>query len=393
MIRLSVALVRTVGSLVVALSIFAISPVLGATPLQSSNASSASTNQLTDKTIWPDHWRETVDVPKDHTNEWGLFEPARITLSVEQGWLVGRRETVTGDLEWQVVLGQASQGEPPQIKVDKAGGCEISYGSELFIHDAGNSLRVQRERKTANSPPWPKVNIDLGEPSGSFQNHGQRLSGGRVKQWQYVSCATEDGRQDLCARIEIGGLCIGAGQYTTTKHTIGARFGDRRVVDDGEFFLAERALSREAERSLLVKKIREESAPELSIKQWFNAPQDETLAKLRGKVILLDFWGTWCGACVQRLPESEALWQKYKDRGLVVIGVHSAEGDDAVGTFLQDKKYSFPIAVDKGDTAARYAIDSWPTYFLIDKAGKVQLGFESTPPTETQIENLLTLRK
>ena len=85
----------------------------------------------------------------------------------------------------------------------------------------------------------------------------------------------------------------------------------------------------------------------------------------------------------------EALHQKYKVRGLEVIGVHSANESEDVGEFLKEKKITFAVAVDKGETAKRYAIETWPTYFLIDKAGRVVWGFSSALPPESQIEELL----
>ena len=92
--------------------------------------------------------------------------------------------------------------------------------------------------------------------------------------------------------------------------------------------------------------------------------------------------------------EPSSLWadridQKYKDRGLVVIGVHSAQDGDKAGALLKEKGYTFPVAVDQGPTAERYAIEAWPTYFLIDKSGKVAWGPGDKPPTESQIEEML----
>ena len=105
--------------------------------------------------------------------------------------------------------------------------------------------------------------------------------------------------------------------------------------------------------------------------------------------MLLDFWGTWCGPCVKKLPHTEELYQKYKDRGLIVIGVHSKQGADKVESFLRENNIHFPIAVDTGETADRYAIEAWPTYFLIDKKGEVIWGFENDAPSEKQIETAL----
>ena len=60
-----------------------------------------------------------------------------------------------------------------------------------------------------------------------------------------------------------------------------------------------------------------------------------------------------------------------------------------VGKFLRDRKITIPVAIDQGETAKRYAISAWPTYFLIDKNGKVISGFSQEPPKESQIDELL----
>ena len=130
-------------------------------------------------------------------------------------------------------------------------------------------------------------------------------------------------------------------------------------------------------------------APALVTGDLFNGPAELSLDKLRGKVVLLNFSLTSCPVCVKKLPRLEAIHDKYKDEGLVVIGIHPAEESEGMGDWLKDRDVTYPIAVDKGDTASRYAINEWPTYFLIDQAGKVVWGLTKEPPTDMQIEVLL----
>jgi thiol-disulfide isomerase/thioredoxin len=131
-------------------------------------------------------------------------------------------------------------------------------------------------------------------------------------------------------------------------------------------------------------------APALDAGAWFNSPPGgHTLAGLKGKVVLLDFWGKWCDPCVKNLPGLEELHRKYKGRGLVVVGVHSADRSDRLDWFLKKKKVSFPVLIDSGKSAERYQVDAWPTYFLIDRAGKVVWGVAHELPTAERIEQLL----
>lgn len=99
--------------------------------------------------------------------------------------------------------------------------------------------------------------------------------------------------------------------------------------------------------------------------------------------------GDWCWLTSGPLPGAEELHVKYKDQGLVVIGVHYADQSDKLDDFLKAKKITFPVMIDQGTTAKRYVIDTWPTYFLIDKAGRVSWGFAQDFPSETRIEELL----
>lgn len=131
------------------------------------------------------------------------------------------------------------------------------------------------------------------------------------------------------------------------------------------------------------------AAPKLVIQRWFNTDSPQSLQDLRGKVVLLDFWGLWCNTCVKELPESESLYQTYKNRGFIIIGVHSEKDGQDVEAFLKQKPISFPVAIDQGETAQKYGIKAWPTYFLIDKSGKVRWGFSNSPPGTAQIDELL----
>jgi thiol-disulfide isomerase/thioredoxin len=151
--------------------------------------------------------------------------------------------------------------------------------------------------------------------------------------------------------------------------------------------MSEHAQSWQAHRELR-KHPGEHPAPMISASQWINT-RGISSGQFRDKVVLLDFWGNWCGPCVRNLPRIQALYQKYKDRGLIVIGVHSAQGAQSVAAFLANHAYAFPVAIDTGATADRFGVEGFPTYFLIDKSGQQIWKFGHEPPSEQQIENLL----
>jgi thiol-disulfide isomerase/thioredoxin len=97
------------------------------------------------------------------------------------------------------------------------------------------------------------------------------------------------------------------------------------------------------------------------------------LSDLRGKVVLLNFWVTWCGSCRAEMPTLDALYQQYKDRGLEVLAVNlDATTTSKVQAFVGELGVTFRIGLDPSSSIARtYRVAGLPTTYLIDRAGNV----------------------
>ena len=93
------------------------------------------------------------------------------------------------------------------------------------------------------------------------------------------------------------------------------------------------------------------------------------LKSLIGKYVLLDSWGTWCGYCILALPEIQNLQNKYKN-DLVVIGI-STENKPQIETLIQKNKITYINLFADQKILKDYAVSNRPTYFLIDKKGKI----------------------
>ncbi len=98
-----------------------------------------------------------------------------------------------------------------------------------------------------------------------------------------------------------------------------------------------------------------------------------SLSDFRGETVFINFWATWCPPCRAEMPEIEAVYQEYKDKGVVVIGVDILEPEDVVRQFVEQGGYSWIFVLDtSGEVAANYEIAAIPTSFFIDREGIIQ---------------------
>lgn len=99
------------------------------------------------------------------------------------------------------------------------------------------------------------------------------------------------------------------------------------------------------------------------------------LAAYRGKIVLVDFWATWCGPCVDELPNVMAAYEKYHDKGFEVIGISLDKDGDKLAAFTKEKKMAWPQVFDgkgwQSKLAQAYNIRGIPATFLLDREGKI----------------------
>jgi peroxiredoxin/YHS domain-containing protein len=133
--------------------------------------------------------------------------------------------------------------------------------------------------------------------------------------------------------------------------------------------------------------------PEFSLKTLTG--ESVTQEKYKGKVLLVDFWATWCKPCVETMPEMQKLATKYADKDFLVLGVSIDEkGEKVVRPFLQKRKFTYPILLDGGDKPVwqKFGVKAVPALFLVDKEGQIVRQWTGKPnkkEVEEAVQKLL----
>jgi peroxiredoxin/YHS domain-containing protein len=131
-------------------------------------------------------------------------------------------------------------------------------------------------------------------------------------------------------------------------------------------------------------------APVFALKDLAGNPLSNE--SLKGKVVVLDFWATWCAPCRKSMPELQALHRKYADRGFAVVGISIDEGGPAkVRKFVASKKFTYPIALDSEQSPAwaSYRVKAVPAAFLIDRGGRIVAQWTGSPASVQELETRL----
>ena len=190
------------------------------------------------------------------------------------------------------------------------------------------------------------------------------------------------------ALLLILAIALVAAGYATGRGPLGViSAGISRLTSGGQMIPSQ----------TLVEENKAPTAPELAGGEWINS-EPLTLTKLRGRVVLIEFWTFACYNCRNTLPTLKTWDTRYRDKGLTIIGVHTPEtdGERNMGDVRREVAalgVRYPVVSDNDyATWKLYKVEAWPTLFLLDKQGRVRwahVGEGAYDETEQVIKDLL----
>lgn len=121
-----------------------------------------------------------------------------------------------------------------------------------------------------------------------------------------------------------------------------------------------------------------DAAPAIELQLLDGSPL--SLQELKGKVVLVNFWASWCAPCIMEMPDLKAIYRKLKERGFEILAIAQDESFDKIKEIVSAKNLDFPVLLDpKGYAKRAYKVRGFPETFLIDREGKLR--FINDPET------------
>jgi thiol-disulfide isomerase/thioredoxin len=113
-----------------------------------------------------------------------------------------------------------------------------------------------------------------------------------------------------------------------------------------------------------------QSAPALDLTDWHGTPVKAD--DIKNKIVVIDFWATWCPPCKAAVPHNNELAKKYADKGVLVVGACGGEGQDKMNAVAAETKMEYPTGKAGEQTTKAWGLQSYPHYVIVDRKGKIR---------------------
>ena len=118
--------------------------------------------------------------------------------------------------------------------------------------------------------------------------------------------------------------------------------------------------------------------------------KSQSLSQYRGKIVLVNFWATWCKPCTTEMPAMQAVYNKLRDKGFVVLAINELEDDAKVREHIKQYGHTFPVLMDRDNKVAnQFGVFGLPVSVFIDQEGRVQAFIKGGLLTEQKIDEIV----
>lgn len=314
----------------------------------------------------------------------------------ENSWINVERIDKNNNLLFRVLLFH-SNSQKPNITQDETTIRVSSNDGQYFIdmmkYDMGKYFDysiisgVQEETISDTSAYFNPYNYDITFNRPISSNDQNMLLMWEKDGWQYITTGhNKDNRIVGIYRIKHSLLSEGRNKGLSMGFEA---FDEHHFYWNGKLFYAEQQPSSFSDS--IVNKYINKPPPFLSVVKWYNKTEFDSFSQLKGKVVIIYFWATWCPPCLRNIPILNYYYQKYKDKGLVVIGAHHYKASEDLDEYLAlNKEIKFPICIATQKTLKEFGVDlNIPKYFILDREGKIINAFVEKLPIEERIKELL----
>jgi thiol-disulfide isomerase/thioredoxin len=166
------------------------------------------------------------------------------------------------------------------------------------------------------------------------------------------------------------GLVVAMGVFAQTRAEDGKEggAGDGKSVEA----LAKEGYWGEADNWAVHSKMFGKPMPKLELSEWLDEKQQVKPDDMKGKIVVVDYWATWCGPCIRAIPHNNEVAKEYADKGVILIGACGGGGEEKMKAVAEKHGIEYPVAkVNEASTEA-WNVMWWPTYAVVDRKGNVR---------------------
>jgi thiol-disulfide isomerase/thioredoxin len=328
-------------------------------------------------------WKEVLAVmrPPSYPPEWNDSQPSKEAIAeFERKNGIAAGEAAKKVKEFYTKFPQHEMAAEARTREQYLLGVAVQLGNTNAIAQL-NALE-ESQLKDPNLPEDERLQLRIGKLQRSVISRRDADPAAALTELEAGARAL---MKEFPKRAELAGLLISVAQgWTDQEQPEKARTLAKELVDskpDDEIL---------TEAQAILKRLDRLGMP-LALKFKAIDGREVDVQEMKGKVLLIDFWATWCGPCMAELPKVKAAYEKLKPKGFEILGISLDREQDALEEVVKREKMSWPQCFDGGDggkLAESFEIASIPTLWLVDKKGNLR-DLNARENLEAKVEKLL----